>query len=115
MGSGTYQYQSEFARKYVAQGLQEGLLKGREEGRHEGEQVALLEVLDARGIEVDDASRAQILACTEQEQLKLWLRKAVTAESVQDLFTNEPPARPVARKAAGPSRSTKASRSRAKR
>jgi hypothetical protein len=94
MKSGKYEYQSEFARKYVAQGreeglregLREGLQQGREEGRHEGERAALLEVLDARGLQVDASAQQQIMACTDLAQLKSWLRKAVKAESVQDLF-----------------------------
>ena len=82
MKSGNYEYQSEFARKYVAQGREEG----REEGRQEGELAALMEVLDARGLRVDEASRQRLLACTDLSQLKRWLRKAVTVETVQELF-----------------------------
>ena len=78
MQSGKYEYQSEFARKYVAQ--------GREEGRQEGELAALMEVLDARGLDVDEVSRQRLLACTDVAQLKIWLRKAVTVKSVQELF-----------------------------
>jgi flagellar biosynthesis/type III secretory pathway protein FliH len=94
MQSGTYEYQSEFARKYVAQGreegLQKGLKQGRQKGRHEGELAALLEVLAARGIKVDAASRQQLLACTQPSQLKRWLRKAVTVQSVHELFARSP-------------------------
>lgn len=74
MQSGKYEYQSEFARKYVAQ------------GRQEGEQAALLEVLDARGLQVDEVARQRIMGCTDLAQLKSWLRKAVTAQSTQELF-----------------------------
>ena len=81
-----YEYQSEFARKYVAQGREEGRREGLQQGRHEGEQEALLEVLDARGLQVDDSAHQRIMACTDLSQLKRWLRKAVTAESVQELF-----------------------------
>ncbi|HLL05290.1 MAG TPA: hypothetical protein VK539_32270 [Myxococcaceae bacterium] len=98
MRSGNYEYQSEFARQYVAQGreqghqegLQEGLQEGRQEGLQEGlqrgEVEALLEVLDARGLTVDEAARERIKACSELPQLKLWLRKAVTVQSVRELF-----------------------------
>ncbi|MBN1210697.1 MAG: hypothetical protein JXB05_37965, partial [Myxococcaceae bacterium] len=116
---GTYEYQSEFARKYVAQGLEEGLQKGREEGReegrHEGERAALFEVLDARGLKVDARTRQQIMACTDLSQLKVWLRRAVTVESTQELFALGATARPAARKAARRSRSLKASKPRSKR
>jgi hypothetical protein len=82
MKSGNYEYQSEFARKYVAQGL--------EKGRQEGEMDALLEVLDARGLKVDAEARQRILACKDLAQLKAWLRKAVTVSSVQELFEASP-------------------------
>jgi hypothetical protein len=89
MASGTYEYQSEFARKYVAQGREEGRQEGRQEGLREGEMAALLEVLDARGIAVDAVARQKILSCGELAQLKRWLRKALTVQSVQELFEPE--------------------------
>jgi hypothetical protein len=107
MQSGTYEYQSEFARKYVAQ--------GREEGRHEGEQAALFEVLDARGLKVDAGTRQRILACKDLSQLKLWLRKAVSVESAQELFEPGPAAKPAPPKASQRRKSLKAQRPRSKR
>ncbi|HEX5746703.1 MAG TPA: hypothetical protein VFZ09_10680 [Archangium sp.] len=76
MSSGTYEYQSEFARRYFTQ------------GRQEGKADALLEVLDARGLQVDEQSRQRITACTELAQLERWLRKAVSVQSVQELFAS---------------------------
>jgi hypothetical protein len=72
-----YEYQSDFAKKYVAEGLAEGLAEGRAEGRAEG----LLAVLRARGIAVPDAVRERILAERDPERLKRWLDRAVTAAS----------------------------------
>jgi predicted transposase YdaD len=93
MRRNNYEYQSEFARRFVAQGLeqgqrqgreegleqgrqegrQEGLQQGREEGHLDGERRALLKVLEARGL------------------------KAVTVQSVQELFTPKPRSKPVVR------------------
>ncbi|HSF39554.1 MAG TPA: hypothetical protein VLT87_07150 [Thermoanaerobaculia bacterium] len=73
-----YEYQSDFAKKYVAQGRAEG----RAEGRVEGEALALLTVLQARGIAVPEAARERILAQTDPERLKRWLEKAAVANSV---------------------------------
>jgi predicted transposase YdaD len=118
MQSGSYEYQTEFVRKYVAQieqGHQQGHEEGRKEGRHEGELAALLEVLDARGLKVSAAVRKQILACTDPAQLKHWLRKAATAESAQELFSNEPTPKPSVRTAVKTGRSLKASKPRSKR
>jgi hypothetical protein len=69
-----YEYQSDFARKYVAQ--------GRAEGRTEGLALSLLDVLRARGLAVPDAVREHILAQKEPERLRRWLEKAVVADSV---------------------------------
>jgi hypothetical protein len=127
MQSGTYEYQSEFARKYVAQGReegrqeglqegrQEGLQEGLQEGRHEGEQAALFEVLDARGLQMDAGTRQRILACKDLSQLKLWLRKAVSVESAQQLFEPGPAAKPAPPKASQRGKSLKAQRPRSKR
>ncbi|HEX6899776.1 MAG TPA: hypothetical protein VF789_08685 [Thermoanaerobaculia bacterium] len=73
-----YEYQSDFARKYVAQ--------GRAEGRAEEVARALLTVLRARGIAVPDAVREHILAQQEPERLEHWLEKAVVATSVAEVI-----------------------------
>jgi hypothetical protein len=73
MASGTYEYQSDFARRYVAQG----------EAR--GRAHALLTVLAARGIEVTDAARTRIAECTDLVALDRWLASAVTAQSIVDV------------------------------
>ncbi|HYI03184.1 hypothetical protein [Hyalangium sp.] len=82
MKSGRYEYQTDFVRRWVAEGREKGL----QEGLQEGERASLFEVLDARGLEVDEAARGRIMACTDLTQLKLWLRKAATAHSTQELF-----------------------------
>ncbi|MFE8605267.1 RpnC/YadD family protein [Archangium violaceum] len=94
MSSGTYEYQSEFARRYFTQGReegrqegrQEGLQTGRQEGLHEGEVIALLKVLEARGLLMDEQSRQRIAACSDLAQIERWLLKAVSVQSVQELF-----------------------------
>jgi hypothetical protein len=89
-----YVYQSDFAKKYVAQGHAEGRTEGLTEGRAEGltegraegrtQEAArnLLTVLRARGIAVPDAVRERILAQKDPERLERWLEKAVVASSV---------------------------------
>ncbi len=73
-----YEYQSDFAKKYVAQGRSEG----RSEGRAEGTAQALLTVLRVRGIAVPDTVRERILAQKDPERLERWLEKAAVATSV---------------------------------
>jgi hypothetical protein len=84
-----YEYQSDFAKKYVAQGRTEGRAEGHTEGRTEGcaegrtQEAArnLLAVLRVRGIAVPDAVRERILAQKDPERLERWLEKAVVAAS----------------------------------
>jgi len=73
-----YEYQSPFAKKYVAQGRAEG----RTEGRTEEAARALLTVLRARGLAVPDVVRERILAQKDPERLERWLEKAAVAASV---------------------------------
>jgi len=88
-----YEYQSDFAKKYVAQGrtegltegltqgLSQGLSQGRAEGRAEEAARNLLTVLRVRGIPVPDTVRERILAQKDLERLERWLEKAAVAAS----------------------------------
>ena len=69
-----YEYQSDFAKKYVAEGRAEGLT--------EATASAVLTVLQGRGLTVSDAVRERILSQKDPERLKLWLKRAVVATSV---------------------------------
>jgi len=86
MAGGTYEFQSEFAKKHQAKGRAEGVAEGRAEGVAEGRAEALLAVLQARGLRVSDEVRARVFACTDVAQLDAWVRKAVTVTSVDELF-----------------------------
>jgi hypothetical protein len=76
-----YEYQSEFAKKYVAQGLTQGRTEGRTEGRAEEAARNLLAVLRVRGIKVPDEIRERILAQSDPELLERWLERAVKVSS----------------------------------
>jgi hypothetical protein len=81
-----YEYQSEFAKKYVAQGRDEGRAEGRTEGRTEKGARDILTVLRARGIVVPDTAREHILAQKDPERLERWLEKAAVAPSVAEVI-----------------------------
>jgi hypothetical protein len=89
-----YEYQSDFAKKYVAQGRAEGRTEGRTEGLTEGltkgrtEEAAraVLTVLRARGFVVPDAVRERILAQKDPERLERWLEKAAVAASANEVL-----------------------------
>jgi hypothetical protein len=77
-----YEYQSDFAKKYVAAGLAEG----RAEGEAKGEARALLAALRVRGIPVPDAARERILAEKDPERLERWVERAVVAGSLAEVL-----------------------------
>lgn len=70
MQTGNYVCRSEFARRYIAQGRAEG----KAEGRIEGEARALLRILNARGLGMSDAERAQIIGCADLATVEGWDR-----------------------------------------
>jgi hypothetical protein len=77
-----HEYHSELFRKLAAENQAVGEARG--EARGEGR--AVLTVLDARGVEVSTAVREQILDCTDLAQLDVWLRRAVTATTADDVI-----------------------------
>ena len=88
MSQGNYQYQSDFAKKYVAEGKAEGEAKGKAEGEAKGKAEAILRVLGARRLPVADAQRARVLACTDLALLDRWLDRAVTAASADEALAD---------------------------
>jgi hypothetical protein len=82
MTAGTYEYQSEYARRYFGRGKAEGKAEGRAEGKAED----VLVILAARGVDVPEDARARIIECADLDQLDAWVRRAVTAESIGELF-----------------------------
>jgi hypothetical protein len=80
MSTTEHRYQSDFARRYYAQGEASGEAKG--------EAKAILAVLDARGIEVPDDLREQISTCTDVTRLDTWIRRAATARTAADLLAD---------------------------
>ena len=70
--------ENRFARE---EGLAEGMAKGLAKGKAEG----VLAVLTSRGLQVDEARRAQILACTDLALLHAWMLRAAVAPSGADV------------------------------
>jgi hypothetical protein len=77
-----YEYQSDFAKKYVAQGRAEGEAQGRAEeaGR------AVLTALRVRGIVVPAADRERILAEKDPAKLERWHERAILAASIGEVL-----------------------------
>lgn len=68
------------------EGREEGRKVGREEGAHQAQAEALWTALEARGFPLAEADRARVFECKDPQQLKAWLRRAVTAGSLGDVF-----------------------------
>ncbi|MBP2050700.1 hypothetical protein J2Z21_003639 [Streptomyces griseochromogenes] len=68
------------------QGLEEGLEQGLEQGRVEAKAEMVLHILQWRGIQVTDAVRERVEACTELDQLEVWAQRAVHATDSAELF-----------------------------
>jgi hypothetical protein len=69
-----YEYQSDFAKKYVA------------EGRAEEAVRAVLTALRVRGIAVPEATRERILAEKDPERLERWHERAILAASLAEVL-----------------------------
>jgi len=87
MNTNTWPVYSPFAKEHFGRGKKEGKKEGRKEGRTAGRGESILDVLEARGLDVSEAERGRITNCTDLRQLKEWLKRAVTTEKVADLFT----------------------------
>ncbi|WP_437997976.1 hypothetical protein WMF26_46520 [Sorangium sp. So ce185] len=83
-----YQYQSEFARSYVAQGKQEGREEGVREGTLKTKAHDVLAVLDARGLEVPADVRERVLASTDIAELDRWIRRAAVVGDARELLAS---------------------------
>ncbi|MEU0967033.1 hypothetical protein ABZ357_16990 [Streptomyces sp. NPDC005917] len=63
----------------------------RAEGRAEGRAEDILLILATRGVEVPESARERITTCADPDLLRSWLTRAVTAETVEALFTEAAP------------------------
>ena len=86
MSAGKYEYQSDFAKKYVALGRAEGVAEGRAEGDAHGRAAAILLLLEARGVAVSEPMRARLRACRDVALLDAWLLRAANASREEDVF-----------------------------
>ncbi len=74
-----YQFQSPLIRESIEKGLVQG--------RTQEKALSVLEVFEARDIAVSEVQRTRILACADLEQLSHWLKRAVTVQAADELFT----------------------------
>ncbi|MDC0679161.1 hypothetical protein [Sorangium atrum] len=77
-----YQFQSEFARSYVAKGREEGM----REGTLKTKAQAVLVFLEARGLEIPAEVRERVLASTDLDELDRWIRRAAVISDARELL-----------------------------
>jgi hypothetical protein len=78
MAGGTYEFQSDLFKNHLAKAAASGEAKGMAQ--------AVVDVLEARSVRVAEEVRARILACSDTAQLSVWLGKAATATSVEQVL-----------------------------
>jgi hypothetical protein len=50
---------------------------------------SVVDLLEARGVPVSDEIRETILACTDLDQLRIWVRRAVTATTAEGVILSQ--------------------------
>lgn len=83
MKTSIYDYESELFDELRAEGEARGEARGTVTARVQ----AVLTVLDAAAVDVSDEARTRITNCADLDQLETWLRRAVHATTIDDLFS----------------------------
>lgn len=86
---------NEFTRRWMARGraegeahgIAQGVAQGRTEGEAHGKATALITILETRGFPLDDDQRTTITTCRDTERLDDWITRAITALTLDDVFT----------------------------
>jgi hypothetical protein len=78
MNKANYEYQSDFARKYIS--------IGKAEGEARGEARLLLKQLRFKGFSVSPELAARVESCQDLEQLDRWAERVLTATTLDDVF-----------------------------
>jgi hypothetical protein len=81
-----YEFQSKTVRESFLKGRAEGIAEGISRGIVETQAVAVLDVLDARGLTITPEQRERILGCADRDVLKRWVRRAAVVTSTDELF-----------------------------
>lgn len=73
-----------------AAGRREGEAAGRRTGKAEGKAEAILAVLSARGLIVEEGLRQRVLGCWDETTLSRWLSRAATASTAEEALDTAP-------------------------
>jgi predicted transposase YdaD len=84
----TSEYEKTFVEELRDQGKAEGHVEGKAEGLVEGEARSVLRILDARRLAPSEEQRQRVISCTDAAQLDLWLDRAITADTADEVFAD---------------------------
>jgi hypothetical protein len=77
---------AKFKDEFVDRLLAEGAANARAGAMAKGGARGLLRALGARGVEVPAKVREQVLSCADISQLDIWVDRAATATSLEEVF-----------------------------
>ncbi len=77
-----YEYQSDFAKRWIAEGEAKGIAQGRIEATARN----LLGLLVARGFQVDASLAERIRSCVDEALLSRWFERALAATDLASIF-----------------------------
>ncbi len=75
-----------FYKSYISERIRD---EGRAEGAVRRAAEDVLDILEVRAIDIPEAVRERITGCGDPEILRHWHRRAVTAPTAEDVFTDE--------------------------
>jgi flagellar biosynthesis/type III secretory pathway protein FliH len=85
MDPAKYEYQSTFAKHYIAQGRAEGQAQGRAEGQAQGRAELLVRLLGKKFGNLDPTVIERVRAASVSE-LDLWTERLLDATSLEEFF-----------------------------
>jgi hypothetical protein len=84
--SADYEFRSELLRKVAARSEARGEERGEARGEARGTALAILTVLDKRGVAVPNKVHDQILNCFDTDQVRIWLERASIATTLAEVI-----------------------------
>lgn len=76
------------------EGREEGWKEGDQQGRAQEKRASVFTVLRFRGIDIPPDRVMQITTCTDLALLEVWLRRALEATHINDLFDDDSESEP---------------------
>jgi hypothetical protein len=79
---------SEYKKTFLDEIHEAALAEGEVKGEARGEAKSVLKILDARGLASSEEQRQRVMSCTDAAQLDIWLDRAITADTTDEVFAD---------------------------